>query len=703
MSTTTPGGPTGPRPPAPAEPAGAEPINILIVDDEPKNLTVLETVLNDPAYRLVRAGSADQALLALVVEEFALLILDVRMPGMTGFELAKMIKERKKTARVPIIFLTAYYNEDQHVLEGYGTGAVDYLHKPVNPAVLRSKVAVFADLHRKTREVGAANRALLAEVTERRRAEERLRELNDTLEERVAERTEALRESETRMRLAQDAARIGTFDWNVQTGAYVWTPELEAMYGLPPGGFGGTPAAWEQLLHAEDRAEAVRLVARAFETGLPVEGEWRVPWPDGSVHWLMSRFQVFKSATGAPLRMTGVNIDITRRKQAEEVLRASDRQKNEFLSMLAHELRNPLAPIRNATEVLKQCGADPGRLRWAHGVIDRQLAHLVRLVDDLLDVSRITLGKIRLSVEPTELEAVLGQAVEAVRPLVDKFGHHLEVALPPHPVHLRGDPTRLVQVFVNLLTNAAKYTEAGGHIRLAAARTDPGAEPGGVPAVRVRVRDTGIGIAPDLLPSVFDLFTQASRSLDRSQGGLGVGLTLVRRLVELHGGTVEAHSDGVGRGSEFTVTLPVPDVQGTDERPSGAERIEPRADPGPLRVVVIDDNVDGAESLADLIGLLGHEVRIAHDGAAGIGLVRDFEPDIVLLDIGLPGMDGYEVARRLRRDAATRAVLVTLSGYGREEDRTLSREAGCKQHFVKPVDLGTLQTIFSTIRPAARV
>ena len=710
MSTDTTAGPNGPRPvplrppaAAPAEPARDERINILIVDDEPKNLTVLETVLNDPTYRLVRAGSADQALLALVVEEFALLILDIRMPDMTGFELAKMIKERKKTARVPIIFLTAYYNEDQHALEGYGTGAVDYLHKPVNPVVLRSKVAVFADLHRKNSEVAAANRALLSEVTERRRAEERLRELADTLEERVTERTEALRESETRMRLAQDAARIGTFDWNVRTGEYVWTPELEAMYGLPPGGFGGTQAAWERLLHADDRAEAVRLVERAFDTGLPVEGEWRVPWPDGSVHWLMCRFQVFKSAAGAPLRMTGVNIDITRRKQAEEVLRASDRQKNEFLSMLAHELRNPLAPIRNATEVLKQCGSDATRLRWAHGVIDRQLAHLVRLVDDLLDVSRITLGKIRLSVEPTELETVIGQAVEAVRPLIDKFGHNLEVTLPPRPVHLRGDPTRLVQVFVNLLTNAAKYTEGGGQIRLTAARTDPAAEPGIVPSVRVRVRDTGIGIAPDLLPSVFDLFTQASRSLDRSQGGLGVGLTLVRRLVELHGGTVEAHSDGLGRGSEFTVTLPVSDAQAADDRPATPEQLESGSGPGSLRVAVIDDNVDGAESLADLIRLLGHEVRIAHDGIAGIGLVRDLEPDIVLLDIGLPGMDGYEVARRLRRDVGTRAALVTLSGYGREEDRALSREAGCKQHFVKPVDLGTLKVIFSTIRPAARV
>ena len=358
-----------------------EPINILIVDDEPKNLTVLETVLNDPAYRLVRANSADQALLALVVEEFALLILDIRMPGMTGFELAKMIKERKKTARVPIIFLTEYYNEDQHVLEGYGSGAVDYLHKPVNPIILRSKVAVFADLYRKSHEAAIANRALLAEVTERRRAEERLRELNDTLEQRVAERTEALRESELRMRLAQDAARIGTFDWNIKTGLNVWTPELETMYGLPPGGFARTQAAWENLLHPEDKTEALRLVEGSFESGQPTEGEWRVTWPDGSVHWLLGRFQVFKDTAGAPLRMTGVNIDITKRKRAEEALRESDRRKDEFLATLAHELRNPLAPVRNAIQVLEIKGPATPVVHWAKGIIERQMQSILTRLD----------------------------------------------------------------------------------------------------------------------------------------------------------------------------------------------------------------------------------------------------------------------------------------------------------------------------------
>ena len=448
-----------PRPPVPPAPAARdEPINILIVDDEPRNLSVLETVLSDPAYHLVRAGSADQALLALVAEEFALIVLDVRMPEMTGFELAKMIKERKKTARVPIIFLTAYFNEDQHVLEGYGTGAVDYLHKPVNPVVLRSKVAVFADLHRKSREVAAANRALLAEVTERRRAEERLRELNDTLEQRVAERTLALRESDARMRLARDAAGIGTFDWDLRTGATVWTPELEAMYGLPPGGFARTQAAWESLLHPEDRAEAAGLVARAIDTGEPVEGAWRVTWPDGSVHWLMGRFQVSKDTAGVPLRLTGVKIDITKRKQAEEALRESDRRKDEFLATLAHELRNPLAPIRNAVEVLRMKVPAIPELRWANDVIDRQLNSMTRLIEDLMDVSRISRGKLELRRARLALAQVLQDAVESTRPFIERQSHQLTLTLPPQPILLDADPTRLAQVFLNLLNNAAKFT-----------------------------------------------------------------------------------------------------------------------------------------------------------------------------------------------------------------------------------------------------
>ena len=700
MSTDPTAAPDTPAPDAPARPrppdaAGGreEPINILIVDDEPKNLTVLETVLNDPAYRLVRAGSADQALLALVVEEFALLILDIRMPGMTGFELAKMIKERKKTARVPIIFLTAYYNEDQHVLEGYGSGAVDYLHKPVNPAILRSKVAVFAELHRKNREVALANRALLTEVAERRRAEEQLRDLNDTLEQRVAERTAALRENEARMRLAQDAAGIGTFDWNIRTGVNRWTPELEAMYGLPPGGFAGTRAAWEALVHSDDRAEAVRLVERAFETGEPVEGEWRVTWPDGSVHWLMGRFQVFKDAAGVPLRMTGVKIDITRRWQTEEALRESDRRKDEFLATLAHELRNPLAPVRNAVQVIRMKSPETPELQWANDVIDRQVEAMTRLIDDLMDVSRISRGRLELKRERVTLAQVVEAAVESTRPFVEQQGHELTVTIPPRPVVLDADPTRLAQVFLNLLNNAAKFTPRGGRIELTAERQ--GSD------VVVSVKDTGIGIPATHLTSVFEMFSQVEGALSRSQGGLGIGLCLVKRLVEMHEGRVEVRSEGPGRGSEFLVRLPVaPELLPTPQPGDDGDRVAPTP---AFRILVVDDNRDTASSLSMLLEILGNTVFTAYDGAEAVDAAGRHRPDVVLLDIGLPTMNGFDAARAIRREPwGRKMVLVAVTGWGQPEDKKKAAEAGFDHHLVKPVDPKALLKLLTELSRSAR-
>jgi PAS domain S-box-containing protein len=692
-STALPNGPPAPPQPRRADPApppehmGA--INILLVDDEPKNLTVLETVLDDPAYRLVRAESADQALLALVGGEFAVIILDVRMPGMTGFELAKMIKDRKRTARVPIIFLTAFYNEDQHALEGYGTGAVDYLHKPVNPAVLRSKVAVFADLHRKNYELEAANRALLVEVAERRRAEEQLRELNDTLEDRVAERTRALRESEARMRLAQDAARVGTFDWDIRTGRYLWTPELEAMHGLPVGGFAGTPAAWESLLLAEDRADAIRLVERAFDTGQPVEGEWRVTWPDGSVRWLMCRFQVFSDGTGAPARMTGVNIDITERKKAEEAIREADRRKDEFLATLAHELRNPLAPVQNAVHILRMKMPVAPELQWANDVLDRQLRAITRLIDDLMDVSRISRGRIELRRTRVDLTEVLLDAVESARPLIDQRGHELRMVLPSEPIPLDADPTRLVQVFLNLLNNAAKFTAPGGRIDLTAERQ-------GGDAV-VSVKDTGVGIPAANLESIFEMFSQVEGALARSHGGLGIGLCLVKRLVNMHGGQVKAKSPGPDRGSEFLIRLPIgpersPPCEPADHSDDG---VVPASG---LRILVVDDNRDAADSLAMLLGLQGHQVRVAYAGVEALEMTTSYAPDVVFLDIGMPGMDGFEVARRIRQQPGlANVVLVALTGWGQQADRSRTAEAGFNHHLVKPPDPKAVESILASL------
>jgi signal transduction histidine kinase len=366
-----------------------------------------------------------------------------------------------------------------------------------------------------------------------------------------------------------------------------------------------------------------------------------------------------------------------------EALQEADRRKDEFLAMLAHELRNPLAPIRNGLQVLRLAGEDRALVERTWGLMDRQVHHLGRLVDDLLDVSRITRGKVELRLEPTDLGAVLAAAVETARPLIDAKRHHLTVTQPGRPVRVSADAMRLTQAIGNLLNNAAKYSEEGATIALSLAVE-------GTQAV-VRVRDTGVGIPPEMLPHVFDLFTQIDRTLDRAQGGLGIGLTLVRSLVEMHDGTVEAASAGIGAGSEFTVRLPL--LSG-HEAPAG------EVPPAPLaagrRVLVVDDNHDAGDSLADLLELSGHEVRVARSGAQSLELAREFRPDVGLLDIGLPGMNGFELAARLRAEAFGQAmILVALTGYGQDEDRRRSREAGFDHHLTKPADLRQLTALLA--------
>ena len=556
--------------------APPETVNILIVDDEPRNLTVLETVLNDPGYRLVRATSGDEALLALMAEEFAVLVLDVRMPGMNGFELAQLVKERRKTARIPIIFLTAYYNEDHHLLEGYGTGAVDYLHKPVNPSVLRSKVSVFAELHRRGRALEAANRLLMGEVAERRRAEARLSELNETLDRRVMERTRELEESEAR------------------------------------------------LLDAH-------------------------------------------------------------------------RRKDEFLATLAHELRNPLAPVRNAVELLKRGSADGRRVTWASELIDRQVRSLSRLIDDLMDVSRINRGRIELRREVVALNDVLADALEAIRPLAQDSGHELAVLLPDRKLLVEADRTRLAQAFTNLLNNAVKYTDSGGRIEVAVLVEKDQAV--------VSFRDSGIGIPPERLDDVFEMFSQVESALSRSRGGLGIGLSLTQRLVQMHGGSIKAHSEGVGRGSRFMVTLPLSTAAApTAPEPTAAPRVAPG---GGLRVLVADDNVDAAETLAALLAEMGHEVREVHDGEAAVQAAASFDPHLLLLDIGMPKMTGYEACARIRRLlGGERRTLVAVTGWGQPQDLQRSQEAGFDRHLVKPIDpqlLGPLMEEVAQRRDLPRV
>ena len=809
---------------------------------------------------------------------------------------------------------------------------------------------------------------------------------------------EALRESEQRLSLAQQAARIGSFEWNIQTDVNTWTPELEAMYGLEPGEFGGTEQAWEELVHPEDREATLELVQHAFETGQPMEGEWRVRWRDGSEHWIFGRFQVLKDEAGKPLRLTGVNIDRTERKRAEDALQASearlralltatsdvvyrmspdwrelrylhgqdfvpdteapneawlekyippddrqhvmavineairtrsvfelehrvlrvdgslgwtfsraiplldasgnviewfglasditerkraenlvmadlqamtrlrqtgarsvqpdvgfdamlgefvetaifiigadrgnlqlfdaasgalrikahrgfeepfleffdavghdepavcgsamrlgervavedimqspifagkpalaveleagvravqstplvssaghllgmlsthfgrphlfserdlrlmdllarqaadyierkqseeslrvanerlqeaDRRKDEFLAMLAHELRNPLAPICYAVQMMNMNRLAQDQVVKQRELIDRQVSHMGRLLDDLLEISRITRGKITLRREIVDLRTIASQALDSMRPMIEGRGQHLLYEEPISPLLVDGDPTRLEQIIRNLLHNAYKYTEASGCIKLSLGlETDHETEWRAV----VRVSDSGIGIAPEMLPRIFETFVQAEQGLAHSQGGLGIGLGMVKNLLQMHGGSVEAHSAGPGQGSEFVVRLPLAaEVMGRSMEVSAPAEPSPAAPSKPRRVLVVDDNEDAAASLGELLSLWGHEVQTAHDGRHALAAARQWQPEIILLDIGLPGMDGYEVAQRLLEDPVTsNTFLVALTGYGQEEDRRRSHEAGFDRHLTKPVELEQLQNL----------
>ena len=687
-----------PAPEAPAFAFHGGPINILIVDDEPKNLTVLETVLDDPGYRLVRAESADQALLALVVEEFALLILDIRMPGMTGFELAQMIKERKKTAAVPIIFLTAYFNEDQHVLEGYGTGAVDYLHKPVNATILRSKVAVFADLYNKSRECGMANRALLAEVTERRRAEEQLRALNETLEMHVTERTEALAMTSTALNEVGERYRL-LFDGS-----------LDAIFSLGTDGrfAAANPAALRLTGRTFEELKTVRFLdlfaidqREAAESAfLAANCRECFTMHTTAINATGDRCHLFISGSPAIVEgeVVGVSCiahDITDRIQLEMQLREQaaelsemHRRKDEFLAMLSHELRSPLAAIANAVQLLALQRESENQIQeQARSIIQRQMRQLQHLVDDLLEVARITTGRVQLRLEPIAVGGIVEVAVETVRALIEQRRHELTVSMPPEPIRLHADAARLEQVIVNLLTNAAKYTDEGGQIWLTVEKERD--------ECVLRVRDTGVGITPALLPRIFDLFTQADRSLDRSQGGLGIGLALVQRLTELHGGKVEA-SSVLGQGSEFVVRLPTlpTEMPQPTSFVTGTRELTTRS----LRILVVDDNVDTALGISILLKASGHDVRTAFDGPTALQAAFDHRPDLMLLDIGLPGLNGYEVAKRIRQDPVLGNItLVASTGYGQDADRQNVLQAGFNHHLVKPARFEQLQEILATV------
>ncbi len=424
-------------------------------------------------------------------------------------------------------------------------------------------------------------------------------------------------------------------------------------------------------------------VARA-EGRFEDEG-WRIR-KDGSRFWANVVITALYDEEGQLHGFAKVTRDMTERKRVESLEQAK-RQMDEFLAMLSHELRNPLAPIRNAVSIMQGQELRDPTLRWARDVIDRQVEQLSRLVDDLLEVSRITMGKITLKKEPLEIAAIVSRALESSRPWIDARHHRLEVVVPSKPVQVEGDLIRLSQVLLNLLNNAAKYTAEGGAIWLSV--TEEGRE------VLIRVRDSGIGIPSDLLSKVFDLFAQGDRNLDRSEGGLGIGLTLVQHIVRMHGGTVMAYSDGPGRGSEFVIRLPLLEPRLSDTSLRGTNN-DTATQANARRVLVVDDNFDSAQSMVLLLQLWGDEVHRAHDGPTALKNATECRPHVVLLDLGLPGLNGYEVAQRLRANPDMADVrLVAVTGYGRDEDRQRTRAAGFDDHLVKPVNPTTLKAVFA--------
>lgn len=545
----------------PADGAGDK-VNILLVDDQPARLLSYESILRDLGQNLISVRSGREALERLMSAEYAVVLLDVNMPDMDGFEIAKLIHEHPRFERIPIIFVTGVHVGELDRLRGYELGAVDYVSIPIVPAILRSKVQVLVELYCQRRELQRLN--------------------------------ESLTEANERLALAHSA------------------------------------------LQAEKTRELEELNA---------------------------------------------------------TLREANRHKDEFLAMLGHELRNPLASINNAVQLMRNPQLPASQMGWVRDMIERQVRYLIRLIDDLLDVARITSGKINLVREAVPLATVVSGAVETVQPLLAKQGHELRVEVAAEPLHIYGDSTRLIQIVGNILSNAVKYTRQGGRIEVWAGLVGE--------RIEIQVRDNGIGIEPTLIPKIFDLFAQGNRS-DRSEdAGLGIGLALVKRLVDLHGGEIEARSQGVDMGSEFVVRFPYSVQAGADAQSSPPVAAAP-ASVTKRRVLIADDNRDALDSLARLLQLSGHEVHAAPDGLQALEAATQLRPDLMLLDIGMPGLNGYELARRIRSlDWGRSVVLVALTGWGQDNDRRQSREAGFDSHWVKPLDSRKLAALLDSLPATA--
>ena len=876
--------------------------SVLLVDDQPARLLSYEAILAGLGVNCVRALSGAAALAALLNDEFAAVLLDVQMPEMDGFEVARLLRAHPRSERTPIIFVTGVHVNEIDQLKGYQAGAIDYIAVPVVPEILRSKVAVLVELYLRRRELATVNEALMkareqlaarhaqalasaetqlgrlfehptdnmsilraerdssgritdwvfqrananalrflgqtresllgasitvlgaraskvaalaqqtletgesvryedrvgdrdflitmfalddecvvssaVDVTERTRAEAALRENErsfralwqnapvavahnspdgrfqyvnngfcelvgysaeelltltwqqithpddvaldvalgrkviagemphytmrkryvrkdgsaiwvsffgnfvldeagqvrqgvaaaiDITAQRSAE--EKLRDSEQRFRelannidqLVFTCTELGVGDW--------FNDRLRDYTGLTFEELRGT--GWFKALHPAHVERVSAGIQRCIGSGEPWEETFPLRGTDGEYRWFLSRAAPIRDGDGRITRWLGTNTDVTELRRLEEALKESSRRKDEFLAMLSHELRNPVAPIRNAAELLSRLVSGNERESQMVGIIQRQAQHLSRLLDDLLEVARITQGRIELRLEILPLAECIELALETVEPLIRERGHKLIVRHEPRGVHVNVDRARIVLCIANLLSNAAKYTPSGGRISVQSHADDHFAT--------LEVIDNGVGITADFLPHIFDLFVQGEQSLDRSRGGLGIGLAICKRLVEMHNGNISARSSGEARGAAFIIKLPLA------TQPALVPAAEPVTSGKSLRILIVDDNRDAAHSLAELLQIDGHTLRTAYSAEAGIEILGGFQPDVVLLDIGLPGMDGYVAARRMRQ-LLPAARLIALTGYGRPEDRKRALEAGFHNHLLKPVD-----------------
>ncbi|HLO51191.1 MAG TPA: response regulator [Kamptonema sp.] len=646
-------------------------VNVLLVDDHPENLVALEAILNSSSYNLVQANSGAEALRCLLNHDFAVILLDVQMPGMDGFETATLIRSRERSRSTPIIFITAFSNNDTQVFKGYSLGAVDYLFKPIEPEILTSKVGVFVELFQKTVEVKRQATQLAAVNAELSKSEERFRTLSA-------------------------CSPLGIYLADVEGRCTYINPRCQAICGLSLDK--SLAEVWQQSVHPEDRDRVVADWLDWIKEGQEYSNEFRLD-SDENVRWINVQSSPMFSDLGKLIGHVGTVRDVTDRKQAEEergrlireqVARQeaerANRMKDEFLAILSHELRTPLNAILGWSKLLRAKKFDEQTIEKALETIERNAKSQAQLIEDILDVSRILRGKLNLNLHPINLEYVVEMAIDSQRPLAEAKSIAIELECSSNVSKVVGDSDRLQQVVWNLLSNAIKFTPDGGNVKVRLELVGD--------LVEIQVIDSGIGITADFLPYVFDRFRQADSTTTRSYGGLGLGLAIVRHLVELHGGTVGAQNNVDAPGAKFTVSLPVfgPRHQDAEEGSrelncTGAAIAMPTL--ANLHLLVVDDDDDTREFLTTVLEQQGAQVRSVASVNAAIAALNNSWPDLLLSDIGMPEADGYELIARVREMEVVRGgkmPAIALTAYARVEERRQALQAGFQMHLSKPVE-----------------